>query len=301
MTPGRFTGIGAWSGLFLVFCMPVSLLPQEKESPETARKEIQSLVDAGDWKGAGKAIKAYRKAYGKSDEGKRDVRQLERLLDGSEKIERVMDVYRKKGRHRTTATRLDQIIMKYGSVKEVVDKARELKDAVRSEYVLSIEDFEDWKTFEKSKEGVVIVKKSSAGKDVKILRDPKFVKHGKCALEWKPGEEWSGFTAKCDQRNLSEYAFLSLWICNRNERSKAGQIRIEPRSGDMDYFSYLVTIYWQGWKEVRIPLTGRSSPFSRIGNPDWADIMEISFSHSEDHRVEVHVVVDDICVEKPSR
>lgn len=265
---------------------------------ESAKEEIRVRIERGEFKEARKALKIFKRQYGKEADGKAGWETLSRLLDGSEELQKITEAFRKKGRPRTTAEKLQVLLQEYGDLADLAQRVRDTLEAVRGEYVLILEDFETWKTEETREGGVVIRKEISKGMDVEIISDATFVKHGKHACRWTPGDSLSSFSFEPPEADLSEYAFLCAWIFNEQRGRRLGKMRFEAKSAEGGVFTYSLTIDWTGWKEIRVPLSG--GPFSRIGNPDWATV-ETFIVHHDLHAGALKVVIDDIRAEKKAQ
>lgn len=284
--------------LTLVFaCLVLAILrgapvvAQEGSAKEEAMEKIQTLLDGGEWKDAARALKLYKRKHADSDEEKEEASQLMDRANGFLKFEKIEADYRKKEKARKASKELTKLLGKYHHVPDLKEKASELLDAVRSTYVLVIEDFEDWEAEEGEDDGRISRKRA-------IVRDPKFVKHGEASCRWSAGRGWGYWRIDSPELDWTKYDLFCVWIYNEKLGKRPGRIEIEPRSGGWHYFQYYLAIDWVGWKEIRMPLRGRTSKFGRHGNPDWSSIETIDFDHDDDVGTSVNIIIDDIRLER---
>jgi hypothetical protein len=276
--------------------IPLLLLPPllgREEDKQAAREEIETLMEARDWKGAIKVIKKYARKYADTDEEKAEAQTWRDTAEGLKEIEEIQESYAKKKRARRASRDLMKVLEEYGHVEEVKEKAEEIHNAVRSSFVLVIEDFE--KLGEMSEEDL---EAELAGRRRSLVDDPKLVKQGDYAARWNTGLSWTTWSFDSPAMDWREYEFFAAWIYNESPGPRPGYLEIELRSGGWHYFEALLAIDWKGWREVRIPLRGKQSKFGKHGNADWAHIERIDFDHWDDSGVAVNIIIDDIRIEK---
>lgn len=284
-------GMRWWSaGLALSVLLLVPVLAQEESEKEADMERIQGLMETGEWRAAVKALKSYKRKHAKTEEEKEEVGGLALLAEGELALEKIETDYRKKQKHRKTARELAKFLRKYSEQEELAEKAKEILQVARSQYVLIIEDFEDWESDDEDNRRNT--------RRFTLIDDPKLVKHGDWSCRWRAGKGWDYWSIKSPQLDWSEYDYFCMWIFNEKMEKRPGRIEIEPHSGGYHYFQYYLAIDWVGWKEIRMPLRGRASKFGRHGNPDWSSIEEIDFDHDDDIGTMVNIIVDDIHLEK---
>ena len=274
----------------LILALPATA--QVGSEKEGAMKNIESFMEEGNWKKALKGLKSYRRNYAKTEESKDEVDRLIKRAKGSQRLDKIETDFRKKGKPRKAARKLTKILKEYGENPEVVDRGKALQEEDRSLYVLDIEDFEDTKGADDDDDNAGRSRRRS------IVGDPKLVKHGKYSCRWSTGMGWSYWSITSPQQDWSEYDFFCMWIYNEKVGSRPARIEIEPHSGGWQYFQYYLAIDWTGWREIRVPLTGRTSKFGRHGNPSWESIQRIDFDHDDDVGTPVNIIIDDIRLEK---
>ena len=111
--PYRNSGRPAHAALLLLALLlaitgapaPVQAL-DEAPTREEAREEIDSLIEAGEWRKAKKAVKSFKKEHCSTDEEMAEADTLESLVKGSEELSKIETAYRKKGKPRKTARSL---------------------------------------------------------------------------------------------------------------------------------------------------------------------------------------------------
>ena len=291
-TVGRGT---IWSAGLLLLLIPMTApaLQEEGEEKEAAMERIRARLDEQKWKNAIKEIKSYRRKHAKTDEEKEEVAGLMALAEGHQDLEKIEKDYRKKRKPRKTSRNLAKFLREYSDVPVLVEKGEELLEVARSEYVLVLEDFEDWKAGDGDDDG----KKRER---MTVVDDPKFVKHGRKACRWNSGKGWDYWSIESPQPDWSEYDYFCAWIYNEKVGPRPGRIDIEPTVGGYHYFRTFLVIDWVGWKEIRIPLTGRASMFGRHGNPDWTSIERVDFDHDDYYGggTAIDIIIDDIRLEK---
>ncbi|MCZ6691865.1 MAG: hypothetical protein O7H41_19945 [Planctomycetota bacterium] len=278
----------------VVFSLILALPATAQVGPEKeeAMKSIMSLMDAGNWKKAIKALKSYRRSFAKTDESKEEVDRLIERAKGSQALDKIETDFRRKAKARKAANKLTKLLKEYGEIPEVVDRGKALMEAVRSQYVLVIEDFEDSKG--------EVDDDDDAGRTLRrsLVGDPKLVKQGEYSCRWSTGRGWSYWSITSPTEDWSEYEYFCMWIYNEKVGSRPARIEIEPHSGGWHHFQYYLAIDWTGWKEIRVPLTGRTSKFGRRGNPSWKSIQRIDFDHDDDVGTPLNIIIDDIRLEK---
>ena len=134
-----------------------------------------------------------------------------------------------------------------------------------------------------------------------LVEDSKFARHGDFAGRWSPGKSWVNWSVGVEEPDWTQYDFFCVWIYNAKVGPRPGQMEIEAHSGGQHYFQYLLTIDWTGWREIRMPLRGRTSKFGKHGNADWSMIERLEFEHDDDTGTSVEIIVDDIRLEKATK
>ncbi len=281
--------------LALVAPLPGSTGDEDESKREAEMARIQSLMDEGDWKAAGKALKSYGRKYAKTDEEKAEVESLRLLAEGEIELALIQKKYVKKQHHRKTANQLSGFIEKYGQHEELRARAEEVLNAARSAYVLVIEDFEDEESFD---DGEVL---DTAPRGKSIVTDPKRVKQGRKAGRWKTGMGWDSWLFDSPKADWSEYDFFCMWVFNPKVNDPMAHLEIEPHTGGYHYFQYWLAIDWVGWKSIRVPLKGRASKFGKHGNADWAMIERLWFDKDEGRGAPFDLIFDDIRLEKATK
>lgn len=266
---------------------------QEGSEKEAALQEIESLMEAGEWQKAIKAIKAYLRKHAETEEEKEEASGRLTEAEASLELEEIEAEYRKKPRPRRAVQKLDRFVGEYADLDEYPDldklreRAVELRDILRSEYVLIVEDFENW-------EGISEEDRPRMSQ----VSVPRLVRHGRSSCRWRAGIGWEECWLKNPLEDWSEYDLFCLWVYNEKKADRPGQIRIEPVSAEDHYYSFLLTVDWTGWREIRMPLTGKKSRFSRRGRPDWKMIESLGLFHSSLSSRSAEIIIDDIRLEK---
>ncbi|MCZ6601502.1 MAG: hypothetical protein O6952_00690 [Planctomycetota bacterium] len=271
--------------LVLLIGSPPTSADSEKES---AMEEIQSLMQQEDWKKAIKAIKTYHRKHAKTDEEKDEISDLLTTVEGRQDLDEIETYYRKRQKIRKPVRDLNKFIGEFAEFPELVERAKGLLQALRSQFVHVLEDFEVWDEDDPTR----------AGGKMTPVEDAKLVKHGKKSARWKTGPGWSSYAIDCTGLDWGEYAYFCAWIFNEKKPSRPSYIRFDPTSGGDHYWAYRLVVDWVGWKEIRMPLSGRGSLFSKHGNPHWDSIDYLQILHDDDAGGRVDVILDDIRLEK---
>ncbi|MCZ6689763.1 MAG: hypothetical protein O7H41_09180 [Planctomycetota bacterium] len=284
----RMSHPGVSAGLILLVLLmgsPSSWADTEKES---AMEKIQSLMQQEDWKKAIKAIKTYHRKHAKTDEEKAEVSDLLTTAEGRLALDEIETYYRKRQKIRKPVRDLNKFIGEFEEFPELVEKAKGLLQALRSQFVHVLEDFEEWDEDDPTR----------AGGKMTPVEDAKLVKHGEKSARWKTGTGWSSLLIDCTGLDWGEYAFFCAWIFNEKKSPRPSYIRFDPTSGMDHYWAYRLAVDWVGWKEIRMPLSGRGSLFSKHGNPQWDSIEYLRIRHDDEAGGRLEVILDDIRLEK---
>ncbi|MCZ6691878.1 MAG: hypothetical protein O7H41_20010 [Planctomycetota bacterium] len=288
--------------LFVAVTLSLFLIPSasahEEGDRESDLKAIHSLIEAGEFKDASKALKAYKKKYGRSAEEKERIESLTDLLEGSKDLAKIEDDYRKKQKPRRTAEKLGRLVEDFSQHPSLVKRATALLDAIRSEYVLVLEDFEGRKTGNKELDKLLGRLGVPRAKGMTLTDDPRYVKHGKWSCRWKLTKGGSTHVISTPENDFSGYDYFCAWIYNGQRGGRPAQLRVDATSGWDTMYSYVFAVDWKGWREIRMPLRGRNSKFSRHGAVDWSAINFISIAYSAESPGPLNIVIDDIRMEK---
>ena len=96
-----------------------------------------------------------------------------------------------------------------------------------------------------------------------------------------------------EDTDWTKYSALVMWIYSKE---KTGRFTIDAVTRGDDYFEAWNNITWTGWKEVRIPLRGKGSRFSRIAKAKWSRITR--FRIWKNDGTPLDIVIDDIRLER---
>lgn len=275
----------------MILLLMVTLLQPTLQEKEEAMAGIELLLREGAHKKAHKALKTYRRKHAETDEEKEEVDRLIRAAEGGMELDDIAGEYRMKKRPRRTVSRLDDLIHRYRDLPDLLSPAEELRESLRSLYVLEVQDFEA--TLEVK--GLGLTDRDAA----RTVEDPELVRHGKRSVRWKPRSKSSALdTFLIEEQDWTEYGFFCAWIYSPGKTSPSTQLRISAIEGILpfNWFEAYLEIDWKGWRNVRIPLRGRQGKFRPHGKPSWTDIGRIMIFQEQGPLPEL--IVDDIRVEK---
>ena len=77
-----------------------------------------------------------------------------------------------------------------------------------------------------------------------------------------------------------------------------GHIRVEVRTGTGGYFTRIIALDWEGWRNLRVPMKGKKAGFASDTRADWSDVHHLYFYQIDTHPTPFDVVLDDIRLEK---
>lgn len=277
-------------GIVLSTLFTGALPLQEDTEKGAAMEKIRTLMDGGEWREAAKKLKFYLRKYAETEEEKESVSALLALAEGSRELDAIEKRYREKEQPRRATRDLTKLLKKYAEIPELVERALDLRELTRSQYVLVIQDFEESKDEEDG---------TPWGNFITRETDPKLVKHGESAGRWK--NDYSGTTAttfKSPQEDWSGHDFFCMWIHNEKRGKRPIHMRIEATSSASHRFSYFQALDWLGWKEIRMPMNGKKSKFGRYGKPSWNTITYIAIYINDEPGKTSEIIMDDIHLEK---
>lgn len=116
-----------------------------------------------------------------------------------------------------------------------------------------------------------------AWKNFSVNTDSAFIKSGSASALWKNANVRSFASPEKCPADWSSYNALSFWAYAgvKNEAQFAVTVSSPNENGAGDYYLKLITIDWQGWKEIVIPF----AEFKRSRNPKgWNSIGGITFA-----------------------
>lgn len=268
---------------------------QEGPEKEEEMARIRTLIEEGAWKQAARALKGYLRTYPGTPEEKAEVTGMLRHAEGSLKIEEIQGEYRRRHRIRKAVKKLDEFLEEYADFPDLVALARDVLGAVRSEYILVLQDFEGWKPEGEEEEE----DEKNAKGPLQLETDPEFVKEGTKAGRWGRKRSGAVFSVPTPQKDFSGYDFVAMWIYSGKPEGRfTSHLRLEISSIDGGYYLTHIAIDWVGWRRIRLWTDSKKGVFSRRGRPDWKQIAGFHIYHSESVAHPVDIVLDDICLER---
>ena len=282
----------------LALCLALLLLGaaphQDASEKDQEMLRIKTLLEEGAWKGAVKALKGFLRNHVETPEEKAKVARMLRGAEGSMKLEEIQEEYRKKQKIRKALKQTNKFLDDYPDFPDLVSTAEQFLEVVRSQYLLVLEDFEDWgKDEEEAK------KKSRLMGHVKVEEEPKFVKQGKRAGRWQSRRGGSSFSVPVPEKDWSDYDFVTMWIYSAKPQGKyMSHLRVDCSCIGGGAFTTLIAIDWLGWKKVKLSMDRKRGVFSAQGRPDWKEMGYFYISHADSLPTSFDIVLDDICLEK---
>ena len=290
--------------LAALLCAPIligSSLPQEDPEKHAAMERIRGYLDSGEWKAAGKYLKIYLKKHASATEERSEISALIHKAKGFEAYEKIQKEYQRRQKARKGAGKIQNLLRDFADVPDLVKLAEEYLEVLRAQYIFVLDDFEGWPDPEAQKkmdrEEKMKLKPMSTGLVLETREDR--VKQGHQAGRWtaKRGggsialppilDDWTGFDQMC------------MWIYNEKVYPKNIQhLRVHVSSGGPNFFRALIALDWRGWKEIRLPLRGRNSPFGKHGHGKWNSVAIAFIEHMDWLPLPLDLVFDDIRLEK---
>jgi hypothetical protein len=277
--------------LVLPTCLLLLLLAPRLDEKQEALEKIQGYMDASDWKRAAKALKAVLRKHVLTEEEEAKVRADLARAEGLYEFQKIQKEYKRSHKVRHCAEKVADLLEKYGHVPEIRRQAGEYWHGLRSEYVLSLEEFEGWD--DESEPRAI---------GIQLESRPEFVKRGLHAGRWTSPKGGGEITLPIRQEDWSEYAFLCLWVyTEKYDRKKPTHIEIQVRTEGNGYFVTHFAIEWTGWQEVRRLMITKKTQFSRMGPADWGKVTMVTLKHDDTFKYPFDIVLDDIRLEKAVR
>lgn len=242
--------------------------------------QIEKHIEKREWKEARAAAKKLKRML--SADRRKDAVALLTRIDGREAFCKIQDSWKKSKHPKKAESQLARFLKKYAKSSELRKLVAPLQKEVREALYHVIEDFEE----EVDPEYWIAVRGSEK------------VRQGEVGARWRSQRlDESTAYLYCDVKDWTQYTHLVLWIYNADAK-KGGTITLDPygEGPDEDYFQYLLTVNWKGWKELRLPLQGKKSRFQRHGKADWKTVDTLRF-YKEDGR-KIDIVVDDVRLER---
>lgn len=250
---------------------------QDEVTEKALREQIHAAIREAKWAEAKKKITELSRL----DRSRlaKEVKSLRTWIKGRQaflKIAERIDDGKLPGR--AALAQLEALQQKYGSTTQLVLEMHERRELLLEQLYHLLDDFE-WPDRE-------------APEGTRITESP--AHWGKRALSWKNDavleHQWSVYPRKVDWTDVEALVF---WV----HASKPGQV-FEVRCWTEKGGAHLgsVKVRWTGWKEVRMPLLGKKSPFRSNPGATWDDVSSIQFYKEESMKIDVSV--DDIMLEK---
>ena len=290
--------------LAALLCAPFLLgssLLQEDPEKYAAMEKIRVYLDNGEWRAARKKLKIYLKKHASTSEERSEISILIQKAKGFEVFEKIQKEYQRDEKARRAARKIQDLLLDFSDVPDLVKLAEECLETLRSQYIFVFDDFEGWPDPEAEKK-MDSEERAKLGPRMTGLvletREDR-VKQGHQAGRWKSKggggsvslppilEDWTGFD------------FMCMWIFNEKVYPKHIQhLRVHVSSGGPNFFRALIALDWKGWKEIRLPLRGRKSPFGKYGHGEWSSVTFVFIEHVDSLPRPLDLVFDDVRLEK---
>lgn len=126
------------------------------------------------------------------------------------------------------------------------------------------------------------------------------VKQGQGAVRWKEHTRITGFSVPNVPRDWSDFNLLRMWLHNAKSVPARFMIIVpseNPVTEGMDYWSYGVRLDFEGWKEIVLPVGGKTGSRSPRG---WDEVDGLRFTATgwgNSPHPEADVIIDEIRLE----
>lgn len=257
---------------------------------EKAHAEALALAESGDWAGALRAFRRYRKEFGLTEDESREVKGWMRRAEGEIALREIEEEYLETSNARRAVEQLERFLKEYGEIEALRVKGRDLRSRAEEVFRPLILSFE----------GDRWPRRSSGSPPLKET-DPDRVRDGKRAARWRlPGESRSSrFWVRPRIENWSSYTLMRVWVFSETRPERPGSITIEIGSEDLRRRAkHRIPVDFKGWKEIVIPLRGPKGQFGDVARVDWQKVTVIEFVYHRACKVPLDIVLDDIRLER---
>ena len=290
--------------LAALLCAPFLLgssLPQEVQEKHSAMEKIRGYLDNGEWKAAGKYLKIYLKKHTSTTEERSEISALIREAKGFETFEKIQKEYQRGEKARKATGKIQDLLLDFSDVPDLVKLAEEYLEALRTQYIFVFDDFEGWPNPEAEKKMDSEEKKKLGPRITGLVLETREarVKQGHQAGRWTSKRGGGSISLPPILDDWTGFDFMCMWIHNDKVYPKHIQhLRVHVSSGGPNFFRALIALDWRGWKEIRLPLRGRKSPFGKYGHGDWSSVTFVFIEHVDSLPRSLDLVFDDVRLEK---